>query len=357
MAKNEFILATAERWDMISRKWRQRKAVKQVGLYILDHLQMLDATYEVVASRIRIMQTELDRKVRVVALSSPLANAKDVSNWLGIAFPANTFNFHPSVRPTPMEIHIQGFDHNHKAVRLLAMQRPGYNSIKRALAVGSASQGMVFVSDRKQVRLTAVEFSNMVAGEAGEKEQRRFLGVKLSEESKYMSEVKKNVSEPTLKSTLEYGIGFIHDGMLDKEKEYIKSLYKSGHIRLLVALYSLTYYLDDLESHIVLILDPERFDGHENRSVEYPLPDLLHLMGHANLPSSSTNQQSKCLLYCHTPRKDYFLKFLQEPLPLESSMDHSLHDPLNSDIIAGTIDSKQQAVDWITWSFLYRRIS
>jgi pre-mRNA-splicing helicase BRR2 len=57
-----------------------------VGLYILDQLQTLDATYEVVASRIRFMQNEMERKIRIVALSTPLANAKDVSNWLGINF-------------------------------------------------------------------------------------------------------------------------------------------------------------------------------------------------------------------------------------------------------------------------------
>ena len=96
-------------------------------------MQILDATYEVVGSRIRIMQNEVERKIRIVTLSTPLANAKDVSNWLGIPFPSNTFNFHPSVRPTPLEIHIQGFDHNNKAVRLLAMHRPAYNSLKKSL--------------------------------------------------------------------------------------------------------------------------------------------------------------------------------------------------------------------------------
>ncbi len=109
-----------------------------MGLYILDQLQTLDATYEVVASRIRFMQNEVERKIRIVGLSTPLANAKDVANWLGIPFPANTFNFHPSVRPTPLEIHIQGFDHNNKAVRMLAMQRPAYNAIKKALPVNTS---------------------------------------------------------------------------------------------------------------------------------------------------------------------------------------------------------------------------
>lgn len=85
------------------------------------------ATYEVIASRIRYLQNEVERKIRIVALSSPLANSKDVSNWLGIPFPTNCFNFHPSVRPVPLEIHIQGFDHNNKSTRVLAMERPAYN--------------------------------------------------------------------------------------------------------------------------------------------------------------------------------------------------------------------------------------
>jgi pre-mRNA-splicing helicase BRR2 len=98
-------------------------------------MQILDAAYEVVASRIRLMQNEVERKIRIVALATPLANAKDVANWLGISFPSNTFNFHPSVRPTPLEIHIQGFDHNNKQVRLLAMHRPAYNALKKSLPI------------------------------------------------------------------------------------------------------------------------------------------------------------------------------------------------------------------------------
>lgn len=41
-----------------------------------------------------------------MALSLPLADARDVAAWLGCATTA-TFNFHPSVRPLPLELHIQ----------------------------------------------------------------------------------------------------------------------------------------------------------------------------------------------------------------------------------------------------------
>jgi len=43
---------------------------------------------------------------------------------------------------------------------------------------------------------------------------------------------------------------------------------------------------------------------------------------------------------CYSPRKDYFVKFLKEPLPVESSLVESLHDPLNAEIVAGTVKTK-----------------
>jgi|LauGreDrversion4_2_1035121.scaffolds.fasta_scaffold15178_11 pre-mRNA-splicing helicase BRR2 len=85
------------------------------------------------------------------------------------------------------------------------------------------------------------------------------------------------------------------------------------------------------------------------------------MIGRANVTLSKgpgqPSQAAKCVVFCHTPKKDYFIKFVQEPYPIESQLDHELHDHLNADVVAGTIENKQDAVDWITWTFLYRRIS
>lgn len=61
---------------------------------------------EVVCSRMRYMSSQIERKVRIVALSSSVANAKDLGQWLG-ASTHGLFNFHPNVRPVPLELHIQ----------------------------------------------------------------------------------------------------------------------------------------------------------------------------------------------------------------------------------------------------------
>jgi len=61
---------------------------------------------EVICSRMRYISSQIGQTIRIVALSSSLSNAKDISQWLGCGATA-FFNFHPNVRPVPLEMHIQ----------------------------------------------------------------------------------------------------------------------------------------------------------------------------------------------------------------------------------------------------------
>jgi pre-mRNA-splicing helicase BRR2 len=41
LADNHLVLATPQQWDMLSRRWKQRKAVQAVNLFIMDEMQLL----------------------------------------------------------------------------------------------------------------------------------------------------------------------------------------------------------------------------------------------------------------------------------------------------------------------------
>jgi pre-mRNA-splicing helicase BRR2 len=98
---------------MLSRRWKQRKNVQAVDLFIVDELHLIGGApgpvLEVITSRVRYVASQTEHKTRIVALSSSLANAKDLGDWIG-ASSHGLFNFPPSVRPVPLEVHIQGVD-------------------------------------------------------------------------------------------------------------------------------------------------------------------------------------------------------------------------------------------------------
>lgn len=89
-------------------------------------------------------------------------------------------------------------------------------------------------------------------------------------------------------------------------------------------------------------MDTCRYDGKEHRYVDYTIPEMIQMINCAN------KQPATSVVLCHTPRKDFFKKFISEPFPVESHLDQYLADHFNAEIITRSIKNKQDAVDWIT---------
>jgi len=81
---------------------------------------------------------------------------------------------------------------------------------------------------------------------------------------------------------------------------------------------------------------------------------MLIMCGRATIQDTCP---AKALVFVHTPKKDFYKKFLFEPYPVESHLNHYVTNHINAEIAVKTISSKHDCVDWITWTFFYWRLT
>ena len=352
---SDVVVATPEQWDVISRRWRQRKNVQNIGLYIADEVHLLSdwkvgPAYEVVLSRARFIAAQTSKATRFVALSVPLGNGRDVGDWLGVGS-ANVFNFSPASRPIPLEVHLQSFSIPHFPSMMVAMAKPAYLAIVEHAADEPV---LAFVPSRKQTILTANDLLTYVIADSerqGDGES-RFLNIEMSELQPHLD----RIQDEELREVVQYGIGFYHEGLSRVDARIVQRLYDAGAIQVVVVSKDMAWDCP-MKAHLVLIMSCQSYEGREHRYVDYAMSDVLQMVGKATLGSSASEDvASKCVLLLQSTRKDYFKKFLGEGLPVESRLNSFCQDFFNSEIVSRTIDDKQSAVDILTWTLLYRRL-
>uniref|UniRef100_A0A336MEZ9 U5 small nuclear ribonucleoprotein 200 kDa helicase n=1 Tax=Culicoides sonorensis TaxID=179676 RepID=A0A336MEZ9_CULSO len=347
IAKGQIIVTTADKWDILSRRWKQRKNVQNIQLFVADELQLIGGeegpVLEVVCSRMRYISSQIEKQIRIIALSSSLMDYRDVAQWLGCNANA-TFNFHPSVRPVPLELHIQGFNMTHNASRVAAMSKPVYNAITK---YSPHKPVIVFVSSRKLARITAVDILTYCTAE---QQPNRFFHADEEDIKPFLD----RMEDKTLKETLSQGVAYIHEGLSQSDHRLVEQLFDSGAIQVAVVTRDLCWGLD-VTAYLVIIMDTQYYNGKNHSYEDYPVTDVMQMIGRANRPTE--DDDAKCVLMCQSAKKDFYKKFLTESLPVESHLDHRMHDHFNAEIVTKTIENKQDAVDYLTWTFLYRRLT
>ncbi|KAF6777285.1 hypothetical protein AHF37_08922 [Paragonimus kellicotti] len=107
-------------------------------------------------------------------------------------------------------------------------------------------------------------------------------------------------------------------------------------------------------AHLVVVKGTEFYDGKTMRYVDYPITDVLQMMGRAGRPQF--DDQGKAVIMVQDTKKAFYKRFLYEPFPVESCLLQVLPDHLNAEVVAGTISTRQQALDYLTWTFFFRRL-
>jgi ATP-dependent DNA helicase HFM1/MER3 len=111
----DIIVTTPEKWDSMTRKWKDHSnLVRLIKLLLIDEVHILNkdrgAALEVVVSRMK----SIGSGIRLIALSATVPNSQDIATWLGRNgdlpdIPAIHKRFGEEFRPVQLERHICGY--------------------------------------------------------------------------------------------------------------------------------------------------------------------------------------------------------------------------------------------------------
>lgn len=346
LEQGDLILATPIQWDVLSRQWKRRKNVQAVELFIADELQLLGGSigyiYETIVSRMHYIRTQTELPMRIVGLGVSLANARDVGEWID-AKKHDIYNFSPHVRPVPLELHIQSYTIPHFPSLMLAMARPTYLAMTQ---MSPDKPALVFVPNRKQTRATT---RDILTAALAEDDEDRFLHVDVKQIQPFLD----RVHEEALAEALSHGVGYYHEALSTSDKRIVKYLYDNGAIQVLVASRDVCWELD-CTAHLVIVMGTQYFEGREHRYVDYPMTDVLQMFGKALKPSK--DGRGRGVLMVPGVKREYYKKFLNEALPVESHLHSYLHDAFVTEISTRMIESGDDAINWMTFTYFYRRL-
>jgi antiviral helicase SLH1 len=84
------------------------------------------------------------------------------------------------------------------------------------------------------------------------------------------------------------------------------------------------------------------------------LTDVLQMLGRAGRPQFDTSGIAR--IFTQDAKKAFYKHFLHTGFPVESSLHMVLSNHLGAEISAETVATKQDALDYLTWTFFFRRL-
>ncbi|KAL6450180.1 BRR2 Pre-mRNA-splicing helicase BRR2 [Candida maltosa Xu316] len=326
---SHLILATPEQFDTVSKRWKTRKSFRSIDLIIPDDLHLIgsNVTYEMLLSRIHMMTSQWeDYSLRVVGLSSPILNCRDVADWLGIS-KSEIYNFPSQSRQNTIneiKLTVDDQDNHVKMFKELSKLNTGLK------------KSVVFCSTYKK----AVELAQLTMQRMESEDWRKVDLLKLN---KYISKVQ----DPVLKELLAKGIALYYTGMSRVDQLIVERLFELNSLGVLYCTKDTCQFAPSGDN--VMIVGTSYYEGYEHRYIDYTLNEIFEMIG-------CCHNDGTVHIYTSQQMVDFYGGFIDLGLPVESLLPNALHEFFINGIGNGIIRERQNCIDLLTFTFFYKRL-
>ncbi|KAM4722895.1 putative ATP-dependent DNA helicase HFM1 [Rhinophrynus dorsalis] len=347
------IMTTPEKWDSMTRKWRDNTLVQLVRLFLIDEVHTVKdesrgATLEVVVSRMKTIQSclsHLSKKpdelipMRFVAVSATIPNAEDIAEWLSDGnHSAVCMKMDEAHRPVKLRKVVLGFPCNSNQTEFKFDLTLNYKIAGVIQTYSNQKPTLVFCATRKGVQQAA----SVLAKDA------RF--VMNLEHKKRLQKSANALKDAKLRDLLIYGVGYHHAGVDVSDRKVIEAAFTVGDLPVLFTTSTLAMGVN-LPAHLVIIKSTIHYTS--GMFQEYSETDIMQMIGRAGRPQFDTTATAVIMTRLNTREK--YVHMLDGADTIESSLHRHLVEHLNAEIALHTITDVNIALEWIRSTFLYIR--
>ncbi|KAH7384519.1 nucleotide-sugar transporter-domain-containing protein [Pyrenochaeta sp. MPI-SDFR-AT-0127] len=338
------IITTPEKWDSITRKWKDHeKLMNLIKLFLIDEVHILKedrgAVLEAVVSRMKSISTG----VRFVALSATVPNLHDVASWLGKCTsephePAASEKFSEEFRPVKLRKHVRGYVCNHSNdfafEKFLDARLPDV-----IVKYSERKPMMVFCATRNSTVNTAKLIAKWWISQSSS-------GRVWNPPSKPVQMLNKD-----LRDTVTSGVAFHHAGLDLDDRVQVEKGFLDGEISVICCTSTLAVGVN-LPCHLVIIKNTVAFTAEGLQ--EYSDLEMMQMLGRAGRPQFDDSAVA-VIMTRQTKVSRYELMVTGQEM-LESKLHLNLIDHMNAEIGLGTIRDLLSARNWLSGTFFYIRL-
>ncbi|KAF9442488.1 P-loop containing nucleoside triphosphate hydrolase protein [Macrolepiota fuliginosa MF-IS2] len=326
----QIIVTTPEKWDLITRKSTDTSYTNPVRLIIIDQIHLLHddrgSVLEAIVSRTIPRMEQTNDYVRLVGLSATLSHYQDAATFLRVDEKKGLFCFDATYRPCALQQQFVGI--TEKAIkRSQIMNEVCYEKV---LDQAGKNQTLAFVHSR---------ITQFVKPEGATHEI-------LTEESS-------NAKDPSLRDLLLFGFAIHHAGMSREDRTLAEDLFSEGHVQVLVSMATLAWGVN-LPAHSVIIKSTQIYNPEKGRWAEPPSQDVLHMLERVGRPQYDTFGEG--VIITNHQELQHCLSLLNQHSLIESQFVAKLAVNLNAEVVPGTIRNRDEAVQWLGYTYLYVRM-
>lgn len=350
----DIILATPEKFDRVTRLDANRGGMSffaDVACVLIDEVHLIGddrgGCLEAIVSRLKLLSkspllaNSYLRHVRFCAVSATIPNTKNIADWLGCNR-AGLWIFGEEFRPVKLQTHVRSFRDGTNDFMFNKFLKDHLYSVVLEFYCGK--QTLVFCSSRD----SALQCAKALVSQSN-------ANGKVFADPRYaqtLHEAARRAKNKSLAECIAGGCAFHHAGLEKDDRELAEGLFHDRIITVLCSTSTLAIGVN-LPAYLCVICGTDVYDGNGSYK-EISMDNLVQMIGRAGRPQFDS--EGVAVVMTKNSLRQRYEGLVHGEAPLESSLGVALPEYLNAEISCRTVNSVDNAVEWLKSTFYFIRM-